>query len=169
MLRVLLSLPSSMDFSLGHVRSTYCARDLIDNWLRYIDIGLLAHVIGSTADNDSEIGARLGVCFTFTGKNYSLKPVYKRILNYFHRYWWFDWYDFYRSFRNLSEMKFELLLLLGTPIAGALLTSSFIWWRPSLFSGICVSSGVLCFCISRFLIARRKGVSWLWSEVQDRL
>lgn len=84
-------------------------------------IGLLAPVVGSTADNDSEIGARLGVCFTFTG----------------------------------------IGGLIGTPIAGALLTSSFIWWRPSLFSGMCVFGGALCFCMSRFLIARRKGISWL--------
>ncbi|KAF8810257.1 MFS general substrate transporter [Phlegmacium glaucopus] len=84
-------------------------------------IGLLAPVIGSTAVNDSEIGARLGVCFTFTG------------------------------FGGL----------IGTPIAGALLSSSFIWWRPILFSGLCVFSGALCFFTSRFLIARRKGTSWL--------
>ncbi|PPQ63899.1 hypothetical protein CVT24_010366 [Panaeolus cyanescens] len=50
-------------------------------------ISLLAPVIASTATKDSEIGARLGVCFTFTG----------------------------------------LGGLVGTPIAGALLTSSFIW------------------------------------------
>jgi MFS family permease len=84
-------------------------------------IGLLAPVVGSTADNDSEIGARLGVCFTFTG----------------------------------------IGGLMGTPIAGALLTSSFIWWRPSFFAGMCVFSGTLCFCISRFMIARQKGISWL--------
>lgn len=42
-----------------------------------VDIGLLAPVIGSTAVDDSEIGARLGVCFTFTGrlsKKVSLHP-----------------------------------------------------------------------------------------------
>ena len=61
-------------------------------------------------------------------------------------------------FLNFSEMKFELS---GTPIAGALLTSSFIWWRPSFFAGMCVFGGTLFFCISRFLIARRKGISWL--------
>lgn len=84
-------------------------------------IGLLAPVIGSTANSDSEIGTRLGVCFTFTG------------------------------FGGL----------VGTPIAGALLSSSFIWWRPVLFSALCVFSGTLCFCISRLLIACRKGTSWL--------
>ncbi|KDR76989.1 hypothetical protein GALMADRAFT_66206 [Galerina marginata CBS 339.88] len=31
-------------------------------------VSLLAPMIGSTADSDSEIGARLGVCFTFTGQ-----------------------------------------------------------------------------------------------------
>ncbi|KAF9045397.1 major facilitator superfamily domain-containing protein [Panaeolus papilionaceus] len=84
-------------------------------------ISLLAPVIASTATKDSEIGARLGVCFTFTG----------------------------------------LGGLVGTPIAGALLTSSFIWWRPILFSGLCVSFGGVCFVISRFVRAHRQGTQWL--------
>ena len=50
--------------------------------LCYLDIGLLAPVIGSTANNDSEIGARLGVCFTFTG-TFSTKASLHRILNCF--------------------------------------------------------------------------------------
>ena len=32
-----------------------------------VDIGLAPALVGSMAKDDSEIGARLGVCFTFTG------------------------------------------------------------------------------------------------------
>ncbi|KAF8961854.1 major facilitator superfamily domain-containing protein [Flammula alnicola] len=77
---------------------------------------VLPAMVSSTADNDSEIGARLGVCFTFTG------------------------------FGGL----------IGTPIAGALLSTSFLWWRPTLFSGMCVFCGASCFFASRFLLSRRK-------------
>ncbi|KAF8152955.1 major facilitator superfamily domain-containing protein [Crassisporium funariophilum] len=34
---------------------------------------LLAPMIGSLADNDREIGARMGVCFTFTGRSFTLQ------------------------------------------------------------------------------------------------
>ncbi|PPQ96481.1 hypothetical protein CVT26_010475 [Gymnopilus dilepis] len=78
---------------------------------------LLAPMIGTTAVNDAEIGARLGICFTFTG----------------------------------------IGGLIGTPITGALLSTSFIWWRPAIFSGLCVFCGASCFLISRTLLARRKG------------
>ncbi|KAF8064987.1 major facilitator superfamily domain-containing protein [Lyophyllum atratum] len=76
---------------------------------------LLSPMIASLAKTDSEIGARLGVCFAFT----------------------------------------------GTPVAGALLSTDFIWWRPSLFAGICVFTGGLCFTLTRMLVARNKGTSWL--------
>ena len=33
-----------------------------------LDASVVAPMIASTADTDSEIGARLGVCFTFTGQ-----------------------------------------------------------------------------------------------------
>ena len=36
--------------------------------LMVLDVSVLPPVISSTADTDSEIGARLGVCFTFTGQ-----------------------------------------------------------------------------------------------------
>ena len=32
--------------------------------------------------------------------------------------------------------------LIGGPVNGALLTSKFIWWRPAVFSGVCVSNAV---------------------------
>ncbi|KAG5653183.1 hypothetical protein H0H81_001900 [Sphagnurus paluster] len=51
--------------------------------------------------------------------------------------------------------------LVGTPIAGALLSKDFIWWRPSLFSAISVLIGALCFSTTRAIVARRKGTSWL--------
>ncbi|KAG6861148.1 hypothetical protein C0995_003416 [Termitomyces sp. Mi166 len=66
--------------------------------------------------NNSEIGARLGICFAFTG----------------------------------------IGGLVGTPISGALLTGSYIWWRPFLFSGLCVFTGTFCFIVSRHLSSRVK-------------
>ncbi|KAH9474434.1 MFS transporter asaE [Psilocybe cubensis] len=84
-------------------------------------VSLLAPMIGTTADNDSEIGARLGICFTFTG------------------------------FGGL----------VGTPIAGALLSTSFIWWRPTIYSGVAVLSGSICFFTSRWLLARRRHTQWI--------
>ncbi|KAF5384219.1 hypothetical protein D9615_003456 [Tricholomella constricta] len=82
---------------------------------------LLSPMIASLAKKDTEIGARLGICFTFTG----------------------------------------LGGLVGTPIAGALLSKDFVWWRPSLFAAICVLTGALCFSLTRMLVARRKETSWL--------
>ncbi|KAF5325482.1 hypothetical protein D9619_009912 [Psilocybe cf. subviscida] len=82
---------------------------------------VLPAMVGTTAENDSEIGARMGVCFTFTG------------------------------FGGL----------IGTPIAGALLSSSFIWWRPTAFAGICVFCGASCFLTTRILLGLRKKTQWL--------
>ncbi|KJA23936.1 hypothetical protein HYPSUDRAFT_137083 [Hypholoma sublateritium FD-334 SS-4] len=83
---------------------------------------VLPAMVGSTAETDAEIGARLGVCFTFT---------------------------------------VGLGGLIGTPIAGALLSTTFQWWRPTLFSGICVFSGASCFTATRFLLARRRNTNVL--------
>ncbi|KAK0460609.1 major facilitator superfamily domain-containing protein [Desarmillaria tabescens] len=80
-------------------------------------LGFLAPMVGSLAKRDSEIGARMGICFTFTG------------------------------FGGL----------VGNPISGALLTSSYIWWRPSLFAGLCVTCGAILFTFARFGVARQKG------------
>jgi len=82
---------------------------------------LLSPMIASLAKQDSEIGARLGVCFAFTG----------------------------------------LGGLVGTPVAGALLSKDFIWWRPSLFAGICVLTGAMFFLVTRMLAVRNKGTSRL--------
>ncbi|RDB17265.1 Riboflavin transporter MCH5 [Hypsizygus marmoreus] len=46
--------------------------------------------------------------------------------------------------------------LVGTPISGALLSTSFVWWRPIVFAGLCVSMGTVCFCVSRYLTSKRK-------------
>ncbi|KAH6903251.1 major facilitator superfamily domain-containing protein [Coprinopsis sp. MPI-PUGE-AT-0042] len=80
-------------------------------------ISLLPPAITSLAHSQSEIGSRLGLCFTFTG----------------------------------------IGGLVGTPIAGALLTSQYIFWRPVVFAGICVTTGLLCFVTTRFMTAHRKG------------
>ncbi|EAU83833.2 hypothetical protein CC1G_09502 [Coprinopsis cinerea okayama7 len=80
-------------------------------------VGTLPPAITSLAHSDSEIGSRLGICFTFTG----------------------------------------IGGLIGTPIAGLLLTSDFHWWRPIVFAGVCVSTGFLSFTCTRFLKARERG------------
>ncbi|KAI0829934.1 MFS general substrate transporter [Trametes gibbosa] len=46
--------------------------------------------------------------------------------------------------------------LIGTPISGALLTDSFIWWRPAVFSGVMALVGAGCFTMSIILLHRRK-------------
>ncbi|KAF8888857.1 major facilitator superfamily domain-containing protein [Infundibulicybe gibba] len=83
-------------------------------------IGLIAPMVASLSKQD-EVGARLGICFFYTG------------------------------FGGL----------IGSPIAGALLSSSFIWWRPILFSGLCVLAGSLSFGITRIFVARRKQTQWV--------
>ncbi|KAF4608125.1 hypothetical protein EYR40_000469 [Pleurotus pulmonarius] len=47
--------------------------------------------------------------------------------------------------------------LVGSPIAGALLTSDYIWWRPVVFGGVVMTVGQLLMIIARFLVVRRKG------------
>lgn len=46
--------------------------------------------------------------------------------------------------------------VLGTPIAGALLTSSYIWWRPIIFAGVFVALGGVLFTIARTIIVAEK-------------
>ncbi|OJA21397.1 hypothetical protein AZE42_01919 [Rhizopogon vesiculosus] len=46
--------------------------------------------------------------------------------------------------------------LIGTPIAGALLTSNYIWWMPDLFAGIIALVGAMMYGIMRFLYVRRQ-------------
>ncbi|EIM86991.1 MFS general substrate transporter [Stereum hirsutum FP-91666 SS1] len=43
----------------------------------------------------------------------------------------------------------------GPPIMGALLTSKYIWLRPSVFSGACVGAGVLLMIIARHFKIRK--------------
>ena len=71
------------------------------------------------------------------------------------------------------------ILPLGTPIAGALLTSRYLWWRPIVFDGVRLLSsswidfartevslqvicaiGVVLFLASRHILIRRKGSGW---------
>jgi len=78
---------------------------------------MFAPMVGSLAKEDSEIGARMGICFAFN------------------------------SFGGL----------IGTPIAGALLTSHYIWWRPTLFAGLTAAVGGVFLTASRFWISKYKG------------
>lgn len=51
--------------------------------------------------------------------------------------------------------------LIGTPISGALLTSSYTWWIPTLFSGIVSLAGSMMFIIIRYILLRRQRVDVL--------
>jgi len=46
--------------------------------------------------------------------------------------------------------------LVGTPINGALLTGSFIWWKPIVFSGVCCFLGCFILALSRQAVSKRK-------------
>ncbi|KAG6910729.1 hypothetical protein DXG01_008260 [Tephrocybe rancida] len=83
--------------------------------------GVLSPMIASLAKTDAEIGARIGLCFTFTGVGG----------------------------------------LIGTPIAGALLSSSFIWWRPLVFSGVCMLAGSGFLAFTSYLVSKKKGTRWV--------
>jgi hypothetical protein len=96
---------------------------------------MLVPMIGSMATSDKEMGTRIGICFTFTGAKRRLSCYISLLIT------------------NLSGIGG----LVGTPIAGALLTSQFIWWRPVLFSGLCVIAGSSCFILSRVLLGRARG------------
>ncbi|KAF8610236.1 MFS general substrate transporter [Ceratobasidium sp. AG-I] len=70
--------------------------------------------------------------------------------------------------RNMQEIGLRLGLafavlglsaLTGTPIAGALLTDHFMWWRPIMFSGIVVLVGAALLLAARRIQVQRKGVS----------
>jgi len=47
--------------------------------------------------------------------------------------------------------------LSGTPIAGALLGSDYMWWKPIIFAGISVLTATIMFIIARHLHAKEKG------------
>ncbi|PPQ87533.1 hypothetical protein CVT25_008535 [Psilocybe cyanescens] len=106
-------------------------------------VSLLAPMIGTTADNDSEIGARLGICFTFTGlgglvvNNVSTGTPIAGALLSTSFIWW------------RPTIYSGISVLCGTPIAGALLSTSFIWWRPTIYSGISVLCGSSCQDVER--------------------
>lgn len=46
-------------------------------------------------------------------------------------------------------------ILIGTPISGALLTSNYTWWIPSLFSGVIALAGSMMYIIMRLMLSKR--------------
>ncbi|KAF8625091.1 hypothetical protein AX15_005570 [Amanita polypyramis BW_CC] len=83
--------------------------------------GLLGPMLSAQARNDTEIGARIGICFMFTG----------------------------------------IGALVGNPIGGALVTSSYIWWRAIVFSGVFLTLGAMCFIGARLMFAKKKGTAFV--------
>ncbi|KAJ7066197.1 major facilitator superfamily domain-containing protein [Mycena amicta] len=57
---------------------------------------------------------------------------------------------------GLSFTVEGFVTLVGSPICGALLTSRFIWWRPTLFSGIMGFLGTILFLGATVMVRRRK-------------
>ncbi|KAF8891750.1 MFS general substrate transporter [Infundibulicybe gibba] len=79
-------------------------------------VSLLGPALAMLAQDVSEIGARMGVCFFFLG----------------------------------------FASLLGTPLAGLLLTKTFIWWRPFVMAGVCLMAGAGFLGVTQRLITRGK-------------
>ena len=126
--------------------------------LMILDLGVLPPMIGSTADTDSEIGARLGLCFTFSGQANSSNLIL--CANNFPPNQASGDSSVYCI--KLEEQTFKRFTsLTGTPIVGALLSGSFVWWRPTLFSGLSILGGAACFFVSRYLFSRKKKIQWL--------
>ncbi|KAJ7574914.1 monocarboxylate permease [Mycena floridula] len=50
---------------------------------------------------------------------------------------------------------------LASPIAGALLTSRFIWVRPILFAGITFIGGACFYGVARHMVAKKKASQWI--------
>ncbi|KIL66135.1 hypothetical protein M378DRAFT_75791 [Amanita muscaria Koide BX008] len=80
-------------------------------------VGLLGPLFANLAKNQSEIGARIGICFAFTG----------------------------------------IGGLVGNPIAGALLSSSYDWWKAILFAGLAVSLAAASFTTARHFLSKERG------------
>jgi len=84
--------------------------------------------------------------------------VYRRFLNSFGNWLGLGALIGRLSFVSSRRTYIEFTVIYpGSPIAGALLSKQFIWWRPTLFAALCVFFGALCFAISRFWLSRRRG------------
>ncbi|KAJ7066202.1 major facilitator superfamily domain-containing protein [Mycena amicta] len=59
---------------------------------------------------------------------------------------------------GLSFTMEGFVALVGPPICGALLTSRFIWWRPTLFSGIMGFLGTTLFLVTTIMVRRKKSL-----------
>ncbi|KAH9478949.1 Aspyridones efflux protein apdF [Psilocybe cubensis] len=98
-------------------------------------IALMAPMIANLADDVSEIGLRMGISFTVAGKYHD---------------------NLFAFFRNFYPSSSGFGGLIGAPIQGALLTSSFIWWRASVFSGIVALLGCIMYIAMVVMIRRKK-------------
>ncbi|KAG7445108.1 MFS general substrate transporter [Guyanagaster necrorhizus] len=58
---------------------------------------------------------------------------------------------------GISCFFIGLGLLTGSPIAGALLSPEYIWWRPLLFACVVIISGTICLAVARQYLVQRKG------------
>ncbi|KAJ7923441.1 major facilitator superfamily domain-containing protein [Mycena leptocephala] len=59
--------------------------------------------------------------------------------------------------------------LVGPPINGALLTGTFIWWRPALFSGLMACVGFACFLVTFVDVRRQVAKHTRTGETDNRI
>ncbi|KAJ8517146.1 hypothetical protein ONZ45_g5629 [Pleurotus djamor] len=94
-------------------------------------VTLMPPLLSTLARDFSEIGARMGICFTVMG----------------------------------------FAGLIGAPVAGALLTSEYIWWRAILFAGLLVTLAEVMMIAARFFVVRHLpgGVAnhYLYTYIKD--
>jgi len=90
--------------------------------------------VASLAKTQDEVGTRLGVCFLFTGLGGLIGEHLQTSLPYIH-----------------TEETFS-----GSPVAGALLTSHYYWWRPVLYAGLNLGLSTVLLTASRIMLSQRK-------------
>jgi len=91
------------------------------------DIAMSSPFVTELADDFSEIGLRMGVGFTLSGRFSDFVLV--------------NWYKVSQAIGGL----------IGTPIDGALLTREYVWWRAGIFSGVRDSMQVYSAILLTFL------------------
>ena len=66
--------------------------------------------------------------------------------------------SFGRIYMGMALFLGSFANLVGTPITGRLLgTTTFVWYKPVVFSGVLMLSGSCLVVISRSMMVRKKG------------
>jgi len=117
--------------------------------VRLILKSLLNICWSNVLDRHRTDGARSGVSSQNPRRS---RHTFRRLLS-LHRTWWTDWWTF-SNFPALyihTEETFS-----GSPVAGALLTSHYYWWRPVLYAGLNLGLSTVLLTASRIMLSQRK-------------